>query len=98
MPEEAPAKPSLQAPCISGWKRLGLAVLGAVVTGIAGYHAAWDWAVRATTEDTEWDGGIAVIVVYGIIGIATLVAAIAGAILTLLVTWLTSRRAPQRQA
>ena len=95
MSEEASAKPTLQPPSFSGWRRLGFAVLGAVGGGVAGYYAAWDWAVRATTEDTDWDGGMAVIVVHGIIGIVTVLAALAGAILTLLVTWLISRRAPR---
>lgn len=98
MPEEASAKPILQPPCISGWRRLGLAFLGAVVAGFVGYYAAWDWAVLATTEDTDWGGGMAVIVVYGIIGMATLAAALAGAALTLLVTWLISRRAARLRA
>jgi hypothetical protein len=66
-------------------------LFGILVGGIVGYHLAWQWAVRATTEDPDWDGGIAVLVVYAIIGIATLVSSVVVAALSAVMTWIFTR-------
>lgn len=67
-------------------------LIGLCCGGLLGYWLAWDWAVRATSSDPEWDGGISVLIVYGIIAIATCVAALIGGFAAGFSAWLILRR------
>jgi hypothetical protein len=59
--------------------------------GVLGYCLSRAWAEWAT-QDPEWDGGMAVLVVYGIIAVATIFTAIVGAALSMYLGYRIHRR------